>query len=337
MRYTLTAFMLAGILATSGLAFAQAAKPSSNSAAKSAAAKPAAAATHSVQGVVKSVDASSLVITKSGKKGGDMTFKLDSTTQRDGSITTGSPVVVIEWMVAPWWQRPSMPRRRRRRRPPSNEPGGAGGLMPEAPLHCLRGPAEAGHDGNRWRRMRRLCAAWAIVLLRAVRSRRSCLRSEDGSCACSRSRAVGSPVRRHQCPAGHRLERRWRMDSSRATCRRITRRTRLLCRGLRREGVSHQLYHDHVIAARRRRAVGCADHIGLRQSVRVPSPFSSASLRPGSRFWLPRIDYAAVDRRRDRHWLARSQRAGLAMEGLDHLSHARHAERADLQRRAIRQ
>ena len=93
MRYTLTAFMLAGILATSGLAFAQAAKPSSNSA-KSAAAKPAAAATHSVQGVVKSVDASSLVITKSGKKGGDMTFKLDSTTQRDGSITTGSPVSV---------------------------------------------------------------------------------------------------------------------------------------------------------------------------------------------------------------------------------------------------
>jgi hypothetical protein len=93
MRYTLTAFMLAGILATSGLAFAQTAKPS-NSAAKPAAAKPAAAATHSVQGVVKSVDASSLVITKSGKKGGDMTFKLDSTTQRDGSITTGSPVSV---------------------------------------------------------------------------------------------------------------------------------------------------------------------------------------------------------------------------------------------------
>ena len=43
---------------------------------------------------MKSVDASSLVITKSGKKGGDMTFKLDSTTQRDGSITTGSPVSV---------------------------------------------------------------------------------------------------------------------------------------------------------------------------------------------------------------------------------------------------
>ncbi len=92
MRYTLTALMLAGVLATSGIAFAQTSKPAQSTAAKPAAAKPA--ATHSVQGVVKSVDASSLVITKSGKKGSDMTFKLDSTTQKDGSITTGSPVSV---------------------------------------------------------------------------------------------------------------------------------------------------------------------------------------------------------------------------------------------------
>ncbi len=94
MRNTLTALMLAGALATSGAAFAQASKPASNNAAKPAAAKPAAAATHSVQGVVKSVDASSLVITKSGKKGGDMTFKLDPSTQKDGSIATGSAVSV---------------------------------------------------------------------------------------------------------------------------------------------------------------------------------------------------------------------------------------------------
>ena len=90
MRYTLTALMLVGMLATSGLAIAQTTKSSS----KPAAAKPASTATHSVQGVVKSVDASSLVITKSGKKGGDMTFKLDSTTQKDGSIATGSAVSV---------------------------------------------------------------------------------------------------------------------------------------------------------------------------------------------------------------------------------------------------
>ena len=89
MRYTLTALMLVGILATSGLAMAQTTKSSTKSATKSAS-----TATHSVQGVVKSVDASSLVITKSGKKGGDMSFKLDSTTQKDGSIANGSSVSV---------------------------------------------------------------------------------------------------------------------------------------------------------------------------------------------------------------------------------------------------
>ena len=89
MRYTLTALMLAGTLAVSGLAIAQTAKP-----APSPAAKPASTATHSVQGVVKSVDAASLVITKSGKKSEEMSFKLDSSTQRDGSITTGSPVSI---------------------------------------------------------------------------------------------------------------------------------------------------------------------------------------------------------------------------------------------------
>jgi hypothetical protein len=89
MRYTLTAWMLAGTLAISGVAMAQTAKPSSSSAAK-----PASTATHSVQGVVKSVDASSLVITKSGKNGGEMSFKLDPSTHRDGSISTGSPVSI---------------------------------------------------------------------------------------------------------------------------------------------------------------------------------------------------------------------------------------------------
>ena len=89
MRYTLTALMLAGTLAVSGVAGAQTAKSASSSAAK-----PASTATHSVQGVVKSVDASSLVITKSGNKGGEMSFRLDPSTHRDGSITTGSPVSI---------------------------------------------------------------------------------------------------------------------------------------------------------------------------------------------------------------------------------------------------
>ncbi|HEU5255504.1 MAG TPA: hypothetical protein VFU28_05925 [Vicinamibacterales bacterium] len=92
MRYTLTALMLAGALAVSGGAFAQSSSKPASKPASSSSTKPA--ATHSVQGTVKSVDASSLVITKSGKKGSDMTFKLDSTTQKEGSIATGTPVSV---------------------------------------------------------------------------------------------------------------------------------------------------------------------------------------------------------------------------------------------------
>jgi len=92
MRYTLTALMLVGVLGSS-VAFAQTStsKPASTTAAKPAA-KPA--ATHSVQGVVKSIDDSSLVITKSGKKGSDMSFKLDPSTQKEGSISTGTAVSI---------------------------------------------------------------------------------------------------------------------------------------------------------------------------------------------------------------------------------------------------
>jgi hypothetical protein len=49
------------------------------------------AATHSVKGVVKSVDSSSLVITHKGK---DMSFVLDSTTVKEGSPAVGNDVSV---------------------------------------------------------------------------------------------------------------------------------------------------------------------------------------------------------------------------------------------------
>ena len=88
MRYTLTALLFAVVLAVSTLATAQTAKPAS------AAAKPATGATHSVQGVVKSVDASSLVITRSGKKGGEMSFRLEPSTHQEGSIAAGSTVSI---------------------------------------------------------------------------------------------------------------------------------------------------------------------------------------------------------------------------------------------------
>jgi hypothetical protein len=87
MRSILTVLLVVGVLAFSGPASAQTAKPV-------AAAKPATTATHSVQGVVKSIDSSSLVITRSGKKGGDMSFKLDPSTHQEGTIASGSPVSI---------------------------------------------------------------------------------------------------------------------------------------------------------------------------------------------------------------------------------------------------
>jgi len=94
MRKVLTTFALLAALAVTGAA--QAATPQTATAKKGATAatpaKPAAAAaSHSVKGVVKSIDASSLVITKSGK---DMTFTLNADTKRDGAPAAGSPVSV---------------------------------------------------------------------------------------------------------------------------------------------------------------------------------------------------------------------------------------------------
>lgn len=68
--------------------FAQA--PSAKSAAKPAA-KAAKVASHSTSGVVKSVDANTLVITRGGK---DTTFALNGSTQKDGSIANGANVTV---------------------------------------------------------------------------------------------------------------------------------------------------------------------------------------------------------------------------------------------------
>ena len=76
--------------------FVSAQTPTPSSSAKPAA-KPAASksvATHTTNGTVKSVDASSLVITKPGSKPQEMTFALDSTTQKQGTVEVGSMVTV---------------------------------------------------------------------------------------------------------------------------------------------------------------------------------------------------------------------------------------------------
>ena len=60
---------------------------------KSAAKSTAKVATHSTSGTVKSIDANTLVISK-GKSGSDMTFSLNSSTQKDSSVAVGSMVTV---------------------------------------------------------------------------------------------------------------------------------------------------------------------------------------------------------------------------------------------------
>src|SRR5262245_48298174 len=52
------------------------------------------AATHATRGVVKSIDATSLVITRSGANHGEMKFALNSSTHREGTIAAGKPVSV---------------------------------------------------------------------------------------------------------------------------------------------------------------------------------------------------------------------------------------------------
>ena len=75
--------------------FVSAQTPSASSSAKPAA-KPAtkSVATHTTNGTVKSVDATSLVITKAGAKPQEMTFALDPSTQKQGSVEVGSMVTV---------------------------------------------------------------------------------------------------------------------------------------------------------------------------------------------------------------------------------------------------
>ena len=51
-------------------------------------------AMHATKGVVKSVDVTTLVITRSPRNGREMTFVLNPSTERDGNVTVGSTVEV---------------------------------------------------------------------------------------------------------------------------------------------------------------------------------------------------------------------------------------------------
>jgi hypothetical protein len=55
---------------------------------------PSPVASHATAGVVKSIGATTLVITRSGRHGGDMAFVLNPSTHREGAIETGFHVSV---------------------------------------------------------------------------------------------------------------------------------------------------------------------------------------------------------------------------------------------------
>jgi hypothetical protein len=52
------------------------------------------ASNHSLSGVVKSVDSTRIILTRTGKTPGDVTFVLSPTTQREGPIGVGAIVQV---------------------------------------------------------------------------------------------------------------------------------------------------------------------------------------------------------------------------------------------------
>jgi hypothetical protein len=103
MRHVITTALMVGALAAVpvvGLAAAprvtqKAAVQQPSTAPKQAASAPKqAAAIHATSGIVKSMDANTLVITRQGKKQEELTFSLNASTRREGNIAVGSMVSV---------------------------------------------------------------------------------------------------------------------------------------------------------------------------------------------------------------------------------------------------
>lgn len=90
MRQIITVLTLVLVLACS--AATRAADPTQAKPEKTA--SKSAVASHSTSGVVKSIDGNTLVLTRPGKKNGEMTFTMNGSTQKDGTIGVGSNVTV---------------------------------------------------------------------------------------------------------------------------------------------------------------------------------------------------------------------------------------------------
>ena len=95
-KYLASAILAAAVMAVPVVGFATIPQAAPATAKKEATTKPAtkAAPTHATSGVVKSVDDSTLVITKGGKKPEDMTFTLNANTHKEGAVAVGAPVSV---------------------------------------------------------------------------------------------------------------------------------------------------------------------------------------------------------------------------------------------------
>jgi len=94
-KYIATAALAAAVIAMPVVGFAttrQAAPAAAKKEATTSTAK--AAPTHATKGVVKSVDDSTLVITRHGKKPEDMTFTMNGSTHKEGAVAVGVPVSV---------------------------------------------------------------------------------------------------------------------------------------------------------------------------------------------------------------------------------------------------
>ena len=94
MKQQFTAIALTAVLAVPALAVAQSSstKPASTTARKTTTA--AAPAIHATKGVVKSIDDTTLVVTKAAGKGPETRFSVNSSTVREGTIATGASVDV---------------------------------------------------------------------------------------------------------------------------------------------------------------------------------------------------------------------------------------------------
>jgi hypothetical protein len=96
MKRARTVAMVLGVLLTASAVSFAAQTPAPAPAAKSTAAKkaPAAPATHATSGVVKTINDTSLVISKSATKGPETSFVVNSSTQKEGNVAVGSMVDV---------------------------------------------------------------------------------------------------------------------------------------------------------------------------------------------------------------------------------------------------